>query len=332
MAHKPKGLKRNPILLITIKKVTMTKLQSASLTRFQALVLFFSGTDIVAIIANFLKLKDKVKSFVDDIAKIEQTNVDIGKVTKATAGSTKIRNKDIANMKKMLLKVCQTGNSWGVNSTIKDVQSVFALNATSFKIGKLDQIALAENALKVIQDNSATIIDNTDISAKTIAALVAAVAKAVSHKGELRNQIVLNKVNTADLKKQFSDTNKKLVDITASIDGLFSEGMPDANPEFLDAFKSVAALEITSNPTGVEVTFLDGSNNNKPLPDALLSIVAYDKSVPSGPEGVGLLKKIRAKKGVTLTLSCEGFETQTRIVDIRRGIIIKITVVMQKSS
>lgn len=308
----------------------MTKLQNANLTRLQALVVFLKLANIVAIIANFSKLKEKVADFIAAVTKIEEVLSVSGKVTKDTTGKTKARNQDINAAVTLFKAMLKVGKSWGEKSDVKNVQSLFSLKSTAFKTTQLNKIALLENALDVIQKNQALIIGNTDIKDSTIVALETAIAKAISHKGELQIEKAENKAKTKELRTLFKEAQKTHTSMTDSVEGLFSPGLPDANENIFDSFTTLSDLAITIRPTGIKILFLDGENNNKPLADVLFAIDGTTKSTTSGPDGYATLLKLRAKKGVSITCSLEKYETLTKTVDVERGKVLSLTLVLIK--
>jgi len=308
----------------------MTKLQNASLTRLQALVVFLKLADIVATIASFSKLKGKVADFIAAVTKIETTLTLSSKITKDTTGNTKARNLDISAAVKLFKAMLKVGKSWGEKSDVKDVQSLFSLKSTAFKTTQLNKIALLENALDVIKKNQALITGNTDLKDATITALATAITKAISHKGELQNEKAENKAKTKELKTLFSEAQKALTSMTDSVEGLFAPDLPDANEKLYDTYTTLSQLAITTRPTGIKILFLDGENNNKPLADVLFAIDGTTKSITSGPDGYATLLKLRAKKGVSITCSLEKYETLTKTVDVERGKVLSLTLVLIK--
>jgi len=270
----------------------MTKLQNAALTRLQALVVFLKLTEIVAIIGNFSKLKVKVADFIAAVTKIEDSLTLSGKVTKDTTGNTKERNKDINAAITLFKGILDTGKSWGEKSDVKEVKSLFSIKAKNFRVSQLNILALLENALKVINENKQLITDNTDIKDTTIAVFAAALTKATSHKGVLRNEQVENKVKTKELKNLFSEAQKALTSMTDSVDGLFAPELPDANAKMYDTYTNLAQLASSVRSTGIKILFLDGENDNKPLSGVLFSLDGTKKSIVSGDNGIAVLIKL----------------------------------------
>lgn len=307
----------------------MRKTQNEALIRLQAITVFLSTQENVALIGGYNKLKAKVAIFIAGVTAIESFFSASGQVTRDTKGKTKARNKDINYAVKLFQAILDLGREWGKESDVKEVQSLFSLKSEALKTTQLNKLALLDNGLKVLKDNTQLITDNTDIKATTIAALATAIAKAESHKGELRNEQTNNKAQTDNLKKLFSAAQKNLTSLSDSVDGLFAPELPDANADFYDKYSNLAEAAKTSRVTGLKPLFLDGPGG-KPLAGVTFSLDGTNSSAISGPDGQAPLLKLTPRKDAATTATLEGYRPHAQTVDIARGKVLKFTVVMEK--
>lgn len=296
----------------------MTKLQTAKVNMFIAMVLFFDKYALT--VASFLELVAEITGFRNTY---DDLQLEIGKQSLKISGVVGTKDKHLDAAIKLLVKSARKARVWAVKTGNATLAAQFDVQLSTFS--EMTQSVVLNSLTTINTALNANIVSLTPyrVIAADVTAIGAAIDTASASIGTPKEAITNRVLATSQIEMDIAscDAHLELVD-----DLLVSE-YEDTDAEMVEAYHLAREMaSLGTHATGLKTICTDVVNGEL-LEDVLVTIVEVARSGTTNISGVSLIERMKPGK-YHVTIKKAGFVDQTVIVDFALGKIRSLAVAM----
>jgi len=297
----------------------MTKNQGKKVGMYSLIILFFAKFD--GDVNGFQPLVDQLALFVLKEKGIRVLLDEQGYGNKGyTMSKAALRQQMIGLIMPMVDNAC----AWALTVGNADMQDVFGIVETDFKLTQDKLIILVDEILEALTDNVLALAAY-NITLLKINAAKTAEANYIAAKEIPKQKRATKKTVTASISKEIKGADKILTIIDRLMSGEFGGSMPNMVLEYTN---SRMIHNSVNRHTMVKLHVYRDEDHTEPIAHATISIVSIDRHDETNVDGEGEI--IQFKGGDYLILvKAKGFGDAEIPFSIKRGKQIAIDVVME---
>lgn len=296
----------------------MTKLQTAKVNMFIAMILFFDKYS--SSFTTFLQLVNEITDFTGTYNDLQ---LEIGKQSLKISGVVGTKDKKLDAAIKLLVKSARKARVWAVKTGNETLATQFDVHISSFS--EMTQ-SVAINSLTTI--NAAL---NTNILSLTpyrvlavdVTAITTAIDAATTSIGTPKEAITTRVLATGQIEEDIASCDATL----ELIDDLLVPEYEDTDTEMVEAYHLAREMSsLGTHATGLKATCSDAETGEL-LEGVLVTIVEVARSGITNISGAMLIERMKPGK-YHVTCKKVGFEDQAMILEFALGKIRALAVAM----
>ncbi len=296
----------------------MTKLQSAKLNMFIAMLLFFEK--YVGVLSDFEQLVNEIADFEDKYADLQ---LEIGKQALKISGVVVTKDANLEAVVELLVKAARKARVWAVKVENETLAKQFDVQIFTFT--EMTQ-SVVINSLKTINAALNTNILNLTayrVFAADVAAITIGIATAVASIGTPKQAITTRVLATKQIVLDIASCDGFL----ELIDDLLVSEYEKTEVEMVEAYHLARALtSLGTHATGLKTTCRDAETGEL-LEGVLVTIAEVKKSGYTDIFGVSLIERMRPGK-YHVTCKKVGFLDERVVVAFSLGKIMELGIAM----
>ena len=297
----------------------MTKNQGKKADMYSLIILFFAKYDNE--VNNFQPLVDQLLLFV---VKEKAIKVLMDEQGFGNKGKTMTKAALRQLMIDLIMPMVDSAYGWALTVGNTDMQDVFGLVESNFKLAQDDLIILVDEVLEALTNNVLALAPYNITLAK-IGVAKSAEANYIAAKEIPKQKKAAKKTATSSLSKEIKIADKMLVIIDRLVSGEFGV----TNPAMVTEYTNDRMIHNSVNKhTLVKMHVYKDEDHAEPIAGASISIVSLDRHEVTNIEGEGEIVQFKGGDYLML-IKAKGFADAEIPFSIKKGKHLDIDVVME---